>query len=56
MNNCIPDMLQNATVCSSVSDPDSFDMESKTTNYLALGLHNGFPSYRRSLQPSKENI
>ncbi len=24
--------------------------------YLLLGLHNGRPSYRRSLQPSKENI
>jgi hypothetical protein len=29
---------------------------SKTTIYLSLGLHKGFPSYRRSLQPSKENI
>jgi hypothetical protein len=27
----------------------------KTTIYLSLGLHKGFPSYRRSLQPSKEN-
>jgi hypothetical protein len=25
---------------------------SKTTIYLSLGLYNGFPSYRRSLQPS----
>ncbi len=24
--------------------------------YLSQGLHKGFPSYRRSLQPSKENI
>ncbi len=24
--------------------------------YLSLGLHKGLPSYRRSLQPSKENI
>ncbi len=24
--------------------------------YLSLGLHKGHPSYRRSLQPSKENI
>ncbi len=29
---------------------------SKTTVYLSLGLHKGRPSYRRSLQPSKENI
>jgi hypothetical protein len=31
---------------------------SKTTvyEYLSLGLHKGFPVYRRSLQPSKENI
>jgi hypothetical protein len=29
---------------------------SKTTIYLSLGLHKGCPSYRRSLQPSKENI
>jgi hypothetical protein len=29
---------------------------SKTTIYLSLGLHKGRPSYRRSLQPSKENI
>ncbi len=28
----------------------------KTTIYLSLGLHKGFSSYRRSLQPSKENI
>jgi hypothetical protein len=26
------------------------------TIYLSLGLHHGFLSYRRSLQPSKENI
>jgi hypothetical protein len=25
-------------------------------SYLSLGLHKGHPSYRRSLQPSKENI
>ncbi len=30
--------------------------EPKTTIYLSLGLHKGRPSYRRSLQPSKENI
>jgi hypothetical protein len=29
---------------------------SKTTIYLSLGLYKGRPSYRRSLQPSKENI
>ena len=29
---------------------------SKTTIYLSLGLHKGHPSYRKSLQPSKENI
>jgi hypothetical protein len=28
----------------------------KTTIYLSLGLHEGRPSYRRSPQPSKENI
>ncbi len=28
----------------------------KNGNYLSLGLHNGRPSFRRSLQPSKENI
>ncbi len=29
---------------------------SKVVIYLSLGLHKGRPSYRRSLQPSKENI
>ncbi len=29
---------------------------SKTAIYLSQGLHKGRPSYRRSLQPSKENI
>jgi hypothetical protein len=29
---------------------------SKTSIYLSLGLHTGRPSYRRSLQLSKENI
>jgi hypothetical protein len=29
---------------------------SKIVMYLSLGLLNGHPSYRRSLQPSKENI
>jgi hypothetical protein len=29
---------------------------SKTTIYLSLGLHEGFTSYRRILQPSKEDI
>ncbi len=29
---------------------------SKTTIYLSIGLHKGRPSYRRSLQSSKENI
>jgi hypothetical protein len=29
---------------------------SKTTIYLSLGLHKRRPSYRRSLQLSKENI
>ncbi len=29
---------------------------SKTAIYLSLGLHKGRPCYRRSLQPSKENI
>jgi hypothetical protein len=29
---------------------------SKNTIYLSLGLHKVFPSYRRSLQPSKEKI
>ncbi len=30
--------------------------DSKVAIYLSLGLHKGRPSYRRSLQPSKENI
>jgi hypothetical protein len=34
----------------------NFFFGSKTTIYLSLGLHKGRPSYRRSLQPSKENI
>jgi hypothetical protein len=29
---------------------------SKNTIYLSLGLQKGSPIYRRSLQPSKENI
>ncbi len=29
---------------------------SKIANYLSLGLQKGLPSYRRSLQPSKEKI
>jgi hypothetical protein len=29
---------------------------SRKLNFLSLGLRNGRPSYRRSLQPSKENI
>ncbi len=29
---------------------------SKIASYLSLGLYKGRPSYRRSLQPSKENI
>jgi hypothetical protein len=29
---------------------------SKIAIYRSLGLHKGGPSYRRSLQPSKENI
>jgi hypothetical protein len=28
----------------------------KTAIYLSIGLNKGLPSYRRSLQPSKENI
>jgi hypothetical protein len=28
----------------------------KIAMYLSLGLHKGRPRYRRSLQPSKENI
>jgi hypothetical protein len=28
----------------------------KVAIYLSLGLHKEHPSYRRSLQPSKENI
>jgi hypothetical protein len=28
----------------------------KIAIYLSLGLHEGSPSYRKSLQPSKENI
>jgi hypothetical protein len=30
--------------------------KSKIAIYLASGLHKGRPHYRRSLQPSKENI
>jgi hypothetical protein len=30
--------------------------ESKIAIFLSLGLRKGCPSYRRSLQPSKENI
>ncbi len=30
--------------------------DKKIVIYLSLGLHKGRPSYRRSLQPSKENI
>jgi hypothetical protein len=30
--------------------------ESKTTIFLSLGLDKGCLSYRKSLQPSKENI
>jgi hypothetical protein len=29
---------------------------SKIAIFLSLGLHKGCPSYRRNLQPSKENI
>ncbi len=32
------------------------DRSSKIAIYLSLGLHKGCPSYRRSLQPSKEKI
>jgi len=30
--------------------------DKKTTIFLSLGPHKGRPSYRRSLQASKENI
>jgi hypothetical protein len=30
--------------------------EPKSAIYLSLGLHEERPNYRRSLQPSKENI
>jgi hypothetical protein len=30
--------------------------DQKLPIYLSLGLHKGFPSYRRSLQPTKEDI
>jgi hypothetical protein len=33
-----------------------FSFFSKTTIYLSVGLHKGRPSYKRSLQFSKENI
>jgi hypothetical protein len=36
-------------------DPDPF-FWIKTTLYLSLGLHKGRPSYKRSLQLSKENV
>jgi hypothetical protein len=31
-------------------------LDKKIAINLSLGLHKGRPSYRRSLQPSKENI
>jgi hypothetical protein len=31
-------------------------LDKKIAIYLSLGLHKGRPSYRRKLQPSKENI
>jgi hypothetical protein len=33
-----------------------FTAEKKTTIYLSLGTPKGSPSYRRSLQPAKDNI
>jgi hypothetical protein len=33
-----------------------YHLEQKLLFFLSLGLHKGRPSYRRSLQPSKENI
>ncbi len=38
------------------AEKESPFFESKTTIYLSLGLRKGFRKYRRSLQPSKENI
>jgi hypothetical protein len=35
---------------------ENFFFKSKIAIYLSLGLHKGCPSYRRSLQPSKETI
>jgi hypothetical protein len=32
------------------------DFFSKISIYLSLGFHNGHPSYRRTIQLSKENI
>jgi hypothetical protein len=34
---------------------EKIDILSKIAIYLSLGLHHERPSYRRSLQPSKEN-
>jgi hypothetical protein len=34
----------------------NFFLDQKKIIYLSQGLHKGRPSYRRSLQPSKENI
>jgi hypothetical protein len=44
-------------VSTRVVDPQcvKFDFK-KVAIYLSLGLPKGRPSYRRSLQPSKENI
>jgi hypothetical protein len=39
-----------------IPDPDPGFDDLKIAIYLSLGLHKGGPSYRRSLQPSKENI
>jgi hypothetical protein len=39
-----------------IPDPQHCFFGSKTTIYLSLGLHKGRPSYKRSLQLSKENI
>jgi hypothetical protein len=33
-----------------------YSFDQKIAIYLSLGLHKGRPSYRRSLQLSKENI
>ncbi len=67
----IAELCNQKIVTNRVSDPHWFNADtdpaffvianpefswSKIAIYLSLGLHKGRPRYRRSLQPSKENI